>query len=110
MFSTNIFLQIRKHFKKIILLGITVKEFCESNKNSGRSLISADYCQLEMRVLAHLSGDPNLINLLNDRNDFFEVMAEQWNSNGSLQFEVERETVKKVLPFFNCACNACSDH
>lgn len=46
----------------------------------GRELISADFCQLELRVLAHLSEDESLIEIFNDSTyDLFTSIAARWN-------------------------------
>ena len=44
----------------------------------GKVLLSADYCQLEMRILAHLSQDPALIRVLNSDSDVFDMIAREW--------------------------------
>lgn len=44
-----------------------------------RMLISADFCQLELRVLAHLSEDDGLIGIFNTINDVFMSIAAKWN-------------------------------
>lgn len=44
-----------------------------------RCLISADFCQLELRVLAHLSQDPGLISIFSGMNDVFKSIAAKWN-------------------------------
>lgn len=44
-----------------------------------RMLISADFCQLELRVLAHLSEDPTLISIFQTDNDVFISIAAKWN-------------------------------
>lgn len=45
----------------------------------GRVLLSADYCQLELRMLAHLSKDPVLIERLRDgQRDPFACLAAAW--------------------------------
>lgn len=47
--------------------------------NSNRILISADFCQLELRVLAHLSKDQSLISIFSTLNDVFTSIAAKWN-------------------------------
>lgn len=42
-------------------------------------LIGADYKQLELRVLAHLSNDPSLVGLICQDRDLFEELALVWN-------------------------------
>lgn len=49
------------------------------NVKSNRMLISADFCQLELRVLAHLSGDETLIGIFNTPDDIFISIAAKWN-------------------------------
>ncbi|EDW83667.2 uncharacterized protein Dwil_GK13557 [Drosophila willistoni] len=44
-----------------------------------RCLISADFCQLEMRILAHLSQDPALLEVMNSPRDLFTAIAARWN-------------------------------
>lgn len=44
-----------------------------------RMLISADFCQLELRVLAHLSEDDGLVNIFKTLNDVFVSIAAKWN-------------------------------
>lgn len=41
-------------------------------------LISADFCQLELRVLAHLSGDESLKEIFSSVNDVFVSIAAKW--------------------------------
>ncbi|KJH43464.1 DNA-directed DNA polymerase [Dictyocaulus viviparus] len=55
---------------------------------TGCVLISADYSQLELRVLAHLSGDLNLIALLKNDGDVF--------TNMSSNLCISRDIVKKL--------------
>ena len=45
----------------------------------GNLILSADYSQLELRILAHLSGDQNLQNTLRQGGDVFKAMAAQIN-------------------------------
>lgn len=46
---------------------------------SNRILISADFCQLELRVLAHLSKDSSLISIFSETKDVFTSIAAKWN-------------------------------
>lgn len=43
------------------------------------SLVSADYCQLELRILAHLSRDRLLRSILTKPGDVFKSIAAKWN-------------------------------
>ncbi|MBL7959835.1 DNA polymerase I [bacterium] len=53
-------------------------------------LLSADYSQIELRVMAHLSGDENLIQAFKDGEDIHTTTA-------SLVFEIPKEKVTKDL-------------
>ncbi|XP_014662038.1 PREDICTED: DNA polymerase theta-like [Priapulus caudatus] len=44
----------------------------------GGILISADYSQLELRVIAHLSSDNKLTHILNNGGDVFKLIASEW--------------------------------
>ena len=46
----------------------------------GFSFVAADYAQIELRLLAHLSGDASLLQLVNDVNDPFEALAAGWRT------------------------------
>lgn len=52
--------------------------------------ISADYCQLELRMLTHLSGDELLRNILNKDGDIFKSIAAKWN-------KISEEQVTEIL-------------
>lgn len=57
----------------------------------GFLLLSADYCQLELRVMTHLSEDPDLLALFAEgRRDPFEDMAARWLVPPEVQPEEER--------------------
>lgn len=45
----------------------------------GWSLVSADYCQLELRLLTHLSQDGKLCKIMRGKGDVFRMVAAQWN-------------------------------
>lgn len=64
----------------------------------GRELISADFCQLELRVLAHLSEDETLIEIFNDsRYDIFTSIAAKWNRLPARQItESQRNDAKQI--------------
>ncbi|XP_037810645.1 DNA polymerase theta isoform X2 [Lucilia sericata] len=44
-----------------------------------RCLISSDFCQLEMRILAHLSQDSALLHVMKSEKDVFVAIAARWN-------------------------------
>lgn len=47
--------------------------------NEKYCLLSADFCQLEMRILAHLSQDKALLKVMNSPQDLFTAIAAHWN-------------------------------
>ncbi|XP_061833003.1 DNA polymerase theta isoform X2 [Nerophis lumbriciformis] len=57
---------------------------------SGGMMLAADYSQLELRVLAHLSKDRRLLQVLNGGADVFRCIAAEWKS-------VDPETVSDKL-------------
>ncbi len=70
-------------------LGRKIRECFVSSFEEG-FLISADYSQIELRVLAHLSEDENLINAFSQDKDIHTYTA-------SLVFKVKEEEVDTVL-------------
>jgi hypothetical protein len=46
---------------------------------AGKLFVSADYCQLELRVLAHLAKDSALCSVLKSNCDVFCTIAASWN-------------------------------
>nr|XP_040148740.1 DNA polymerase nu [Ictidomys tridecemlineatus] len=46
----------------------------------GHIFLAADFSQIELRILAHLSGDPELLKLFqeSERDDVFSTLASQW--------------------------------
>ena len=44
----------------------------------GYLLLSADYCQLELRILAHFSKEPTLCKILRKDGDVFKNIAARW--------------------------------
>lgn len=51
---------------------------CPNLLTSGGFILAADYCQLELRILAHLSRDCRLIEALNRGTDVFKSIAAEW--------------------------------
>lgn len=67
--------------------------------SQGYLFLSADYSQVELRVLAHLSKDPTLIEtFLHDR-DIHEETAERVFGNASLLFKEEKRRRAKIINF-----------
>lgn len=56
-----------------------------SPMNDKRCLLSADFCQLEMRILAHLSQDKALLKVMNSSQDLFTAIAAHWNKISEAQ-------------------------
>ena len=57
-------------------------------------LLSADYSQLEMRVLSHLSKDPLLIMFLKSGGDIYKLIAGHWYEI-SVKFRVNKKRMQK---------------
>ena len=64
---------------------------------TGGLMLGADYSQLELRVIAHLSGDRKLISILNNDGDVFKMIAAQWkNTLPEAVTAEERQHAKQV--------------
>ncbi len=66
---------------------------------SGSQLLSADYSQIELRVLAHLSKDENLIQAFRDDEDIHERTARQVFGDVSDLSDHERRRRAKIINF-----------
>ncbi|EDV42218.1 uncharacterized protein Dana_GF17871 [Drosophila ananassae] len=65
--------------------------------DSTRCLLSADFCQLEMRILAHLSQDKALVAAMNSPRDIFTSISAHWHRmNESEVSDQLREGTKKI--------------
>ncbi|KAM6150285.1 DNA polymerase nu [Erethizon dorsatum] len=68
--------------------------------SKGHTFLAADFSQIELRILAHLSGDPELLKLFqeSERDDVFSTLTSQWK-NIPLEdvMPVDREQTKKVV-------------
>ncbi|XP_037336758.2 DNA polymerase nu [Pungitius pungitius] len=65
----------------------------------GWTFLAADFCQVELRLLAHLSADPELLRIfLNPQADVFTMLASQWKgvSEGEVTSE-DREHAKRIV-------------
>lgn len=62
----------------------------------GRELISADFCQLELRILAHMSEDESLIRIFDSVNDIFVSIASKWRGipENSISEKIRNEAKK----------------
>jgi DNA polymerase I len=65
----------------------------------GRVLLSADYSQIELRILAHLSEDPILVKAFRNGEDIHARTAEEVFSVGPLAQTREHRRVAKVINF-----------
>uniref|UniRef100_UPI003AAD1DF5 DNA polymerase nu n=1 Tax=Centroberyx gerrardi TaxID=166262 RepID=UPI003AAD1DF5 len=65
----------------------------------GWTFLAADFCQVELRLLSHLSSDPELLRIFtNPQADVFTMLASQWKgvSAGEVTSE-EREHAKRIV-------------
>ncbi|XP_070786310.1 DNA polymerase nu [Enoplosus armatus] len=65
----------------------------------GWTFLSADFCQVELRLLAHLSSDPELLRIFtHPQADVFSMLASQWKgvSEGEVTSE-DREHAKRIV-------------
>jgi len=65
----------------------------------GRLLLSADYSQIELRILAHLSGDPVLVEAFSRGEDIHSRTAQEVFGVGPLGQTPEHRRVAKVINF-----------
>ena len=68
--------------------------------NTGGVLVAADYSQLELRMIAHLSQDTKLISILNGGGDVFKTIAAQWK--GAETHEITSEQRQQAKQVFVC--------
>ncbi|XP_031612704.1 DNA polymerase nu isoform X1 [Oreochromis aureus] len=65
----------------------------------GWTFLAADFCQVELRLLAHLSSDPELLRIFtNPQADVFTMLASQWKGLSEKEVTSEdREHAKRVV-------------
>ncbi|XP_015230931.1 PREDICTED: DNA polymerase nu [Cyprinodon variegatus] len=65
----------------------------------GWTFLSADFCQVELRLLAHFSSDPELLHIFtNPQSDAFTMLASQWKGKSVDEVTPEdREHAKRVV-------------
>ncbi|XP_067117220.1 DNA polymerase nu [Osmerus mordax] len=65
----------------------------------GWTFLAADFCQVELRLLAHLSSDPELLKIFSDAQaDVFSMLASQWKGVGEKNVSSEeREHAKRIV-------------
>lgn len=77
-----------------------VRQLFEPSRGSNAIFVSADYSQIEMRVLAHLSKDPYLIQLFSDTatsNDVYKSLASKIYQKSTVEItKEEREIAKRT--------------
>ncbi|XP_066246026.1 DNA polymerase theta-like [Euwallacea similis] len=85
-----------------VLDPILKKEFIISCRSAFRAskdciLISADYCQLELRVLTYLSRDEVLLDIMGKPGDIFTSIAAKWNNiPENMVDNTMRQNVKQI--------------
>ena len=63
----------------------------------GNIFLAADYSQLELRILAHLSGDERLLGILNGNGDVFKMIASKWLKKAVSKVSTgERQQAKSI--------------
>jgi DNA polymerase I len=65
----------------------------------GRRIVSADYSQVELRIMAHLSGDENLRRAFRDGEDVHRATAAEVFGVPSSEVDSEQRRVAKVINF-----------
>ncbi|XP_006919172.1 DNA polymerase nu [Pteropus alecto] len=67
--------------------------------SEGHSFLAADFSQIELRILAHLSGDPELLKLFQEsERDVFSTLTSQWRDVPAERMtHSDREQTKKVV-------------
>jgi DNA polymerase I len=65
----------------------------------GRLILSADYSQIELRVLAHLSGDPTLTEAFSSGEDIHARTASEVLGVATHQVDAEARRLAKVINF-----------
>ncbi|MBA31762.1 MAG: DNA polymerase I [Chloroflexi bacterium] len=78
-------------------LGRKVRNSFVADKSNGWQLLSADYSQIELRVLAHLSRESNLLKAFKNNEDIHSATAKlMYNTN---DINDEQRRVAKILNF-----------
>jgi DNA polymerase-1 len=65
----------------------------------GRKIVSADYSQIELRIMAHLSGDENLKRAFRDGEDVHRATAAEVFGVSLKDVDAEQRRVAKVINF-----------
>lgn len=60
---------------------VSLRSLFEPRPGTGpRCFVSADFCQLELRILAHFCEDKALVKILKSNHDVFQAIAAKWNN------------------------------
>lgn len=79
--------------KKPVLISCRKIFSCRDN----HIIISADYCQLELRLLSHFSEDPSLCAVMKTREDVFQSIAAKWNNISECDVtDIQRQHAKQI--------------
>lgn len=71
--------------------------------DSKRTLVSADFCQLELRILTHLSEDPKLIGIMKSKEDIFTTIASKWHRVAAEEVcSIFRNSIETATHIFCC--------
>jgi DNA polymerase I len=66
---------------------------------NGHKIISADYSQVELRIMAHLSGDPTLINAFKNKQDIHSATAAEIFNKAMSSITTEDRRKAKAVNF-----------
>ena len=67
--------------------------------NKGKKLVAVDYSQIDLRVAAHVSGDPNMIEIFENNRDIHQITAAWVNGIELEQVTKEQRKEAKSLNF-----------
>ena len=75
-------------------------------------LLAADYSQLELRMIAHLSKDEKLIKVLNEDGDVFKMITAQWKNipveEVTAEQRAQAKQVKHYIYLYSLVCDNLS--
>lgn len=78
-------------------LGRQVRNAFTTNAEEGWSLLSADYSQIELRILAHMSSEPGLLKAFREGEDIHDATARAMY--GSQTVTTDQRRIAKILNF-----------
>ncbi|MBM31846.1 MAG: DNA polymerase I [Chloroflexi bacterium] len=78
-------------------IGNEVRKAFESNNKNNHLLLSADYSQIELKILAHLSKEPSLLQAFRNNEDIHDATAKIMYETNSVSKEQRR--IAKILNF-----------